>query len=142
MNQKKKGNKLIVGIVFGLLLLILPAADATNITLYNYTFLSDNQSWVSTNGTCTGTGTATCIITKGWNNTDGIPPGSLYFNQSQTGGTPDKTTESASSSPNLVWSNGTPTSAKLNFSYKVMIAGGSSSVTIRAYIIKTDNTSV
>ncbi len=141
MNQKKIRKEINIGIVCGLLLLMLPAADAANTMLYDYTFLSNNQSWESA-GTCSSTNT--CVISRGWNSTDGIPPGSLYFNQSQTGGssTQDKTTQSAWSSPNLAWSNGTPTSANLNFSYKVMVVGALSRVNISAYIIKTDNTNV
>jgi hypothetical protein len=138
MIQIKIGNKFSIGIVFGLLLIMLPAADAANITLYDYTFLSDNQSWIYANTTC---GTS-CTITRGWNSTDGIPPGSLYYNQSQAGTTQDRTTQSAWSSPNLTWSNRTPTSATVNFSYKVMVTGSLSSVTISAYIIKTDSSSV
>jgi hypothetical protein len=137
MNQIERGNKLIIGIVCGLLLLI-PAADAANTLLYDYTFLSDNQSWVYANTTC---GTSACTVTRGWNSTDGIPAGSLYYNQSATT-TQNRDTESAWSSPNLAWSNGTPTSATLDFSYKVMVGGSGSTVTIRAYIIKTDNTGV
>lgn len=136
MNQKKLLKEIIIGIVCGLIVIILPVASAANTMLYDYKFPSDTQSWVSA-GTCSG---GSCVVTSGWNNTDGIPPGSLYFNQTSSVN-PDRSTESTWSSPDLVWSNGIPTSVKLNFSYRVMVAGDSS-VTIRAYIIKTDNTAV
>lgn len=136
MNQKKLVNEIIICIVCGLIVILLPAAGTANTMLYDYNFPFDTESWVPA-GICSG---GSCTVTSGWNDTDGIPPGSLYFNQTSSVN-PDRITESTWSSPDLVWSNGIPASAKLNFSYRVMVSG-TSSVTLKAYIIKTDNTAV
>ncbi len=103
--------------------------------LNGWTFPSDAQSWTAA-GTCSG---ASCTLTSGWNNADGIAAGSIWYKQASTT-TADRTTPSSRQSPTFAWTNGTPNTAYVNFSYKVLLTGSLSSVTITAKIIKPDAT--
>ncbi len=74
-----------------------------------WTFLANNESWKSSNTTTTGT------VTMSHNSTDGNSSGSLY---SKLEGS-SKTATTTWTSPNFTWNNGTPTSARLDFDWKV-----------------------
>lgn len=84
---------------------------------YNWSFtppIVNNGSWTFSTTSC---GTL-CTVRAGSNSTDGVPPGSLFANLSATTSA-DRTAITSWRSPNFTWTNGTPASAVLNFSFRV-----------------------
>ncbi|MDD5473807.1 MAG: Ig-like domain-containing protein [Candidatus Methanoperedens sp.] len=86
---------------------------------YNWSFtppIVNNGSWTFSYTYTTATGNT--IVKGGSNITDGVPPGSLFASLSATTNS-DRNVITSWRSPNFTWTNGTPTSATLNFSFRV-----------------------
>ncbi len=102
------------------------AEEATNIsTQYNWSFpppIVSNESWIF--GYTVTTASSSLTVSAGNNTSDGVPPGSLFANISVTSNGV-RTVITSWRSPNFTWNNGTPTSATLNFSFKVAQFTGS-----------------
>jgi len=73
-------------------------------------FNSSNESWMSTNTTTTAN------VTMSFTSSDGNASGSIYSNITGNNNTSSTTNWT---SPNFTWNNGTPTSARLDFDWKV-----------------------
>ncbi len=106
-----------------------------NITVkYNWSFTSpivNNESWIFTYSITTGAPT----LTGGNTTADGVPPGSLFANLSSTANSLE-TAITSWRSPNFTWNNGTPSSAVLNFSYRVvLLTGAGATVSYDVFLI-------
>lgn len=94
--------------------------EATNFSAtYNWSFtppILNNESWIFSYTYTTATGNT--VLKGGSNSTDGVPPGSLFASLSATTGF-NRNVITSWRSPNITWTNGTPVSATLNFSFRV-----------------------
>lgn len=122
-----------IKIILLMMFLLIPSASAT-VTSYGWWFPSDAQSWTSA-GLCSG---VSCVVTNGWNTT---APTSIWFMQSVTTNS-DRTTESSRQSPSISYTNGTPTSSWLNFTYMANTTDSGGIVTPYAMIEKPDKTTM
>lgn len=116
---------------------ILTEGINNNITvIYNWSFtppIVNNESWFF-NYTVT-TASTFLTVSRGNTTTDGTPPGALFANISVLSAGV-RTVITSWRSPNFTWNNGTPTSATLNFSFKVaQFTGGGGTNNYEVFLI-------